>query len=259
MARQTKKTAATKGVDAPPAAPPRRRGVFRRVFRWLRRGILGVSGLYAALILIFAVAPPPTNIYQMQESWRLGGIQKDWVGWDDIAPVMARSVVAAEDANFCLHWGFDMAAIREALDEGSVRGASTLSQQVAKNVFLWHGQSRASRAVRKGFEAVLTPAIELVWTKRRILTVYLNVAEFGEGVFGVQAAAQHHFGVDARDLTPQQAARLAAVLPDPKGRDAGNPGSFTRRRANQIMDGAETIKADGRAACFEGGAPPPPP
>lgn len=250
MARRTRKTPDRKdGTAAPRTA---RRGLVRRGLRWIGRGVLAVVAVFATLILLFAVVPPPGNIYQMQEAWRLGGITRDWVGWDDIAPEMARSVVAAEDANFCLHWGFDMAAIREAIDEGGTRGASTLSQQVVKNVFLWHGQSRTSRAVRKGFEAVLTPVVELVWTKRRILTVYLNVAEFGEGVFGVQAAAQHHFGVDARDLTAQQAARLAAVLPDPKGRDAGNPGSFTRRRAAQILDGAETIRADGRAACFEG-------
>jgi len=208
-----------------------------------------IAGIYAFLVVLFAVVPPPVNIYQMQERWRLGSIERDWVAWDDIAPVMARSVVAAEDANYCLHWGFDMAAIRQALDAGAGRGASTLSQQVVKNVFLWHGRNW----LRKGMEAALTPVVELVWTKRRILHVYLNVAEFDEGVFGVQAAAQHHFGVDARDLTPVQAARLAAVLPDPKGRDAGKPGSFTRRRAAQIADGAETIKADGRAACFEGG------
>lgn len=250
MARRTRKTAARK--DADPAAPAPRRGWVRRVLRWIWRGVRAVTVFYAALILLFAFVPPPTNVYQVQESWRLGVIEREWVGWDDIAPVMARSVVAAEDANFCLHWGFDMAAIREAIDEGGARGASTLTQQVVKNVFLWHGQGWTSRAMRKGFEALLTPAVELVWTKRRILTVYLNVAEFGEGVFGVQAAARHHFGVDARDLTPLQAARLAAVLPDPKGRNAANPGKFTRRRAGQIMDGAETIRADGRAACFEG-------
>lgn len=250
MARRTRKTAT--GKDADPAPPAPRRGWVRRALRWIWRGVRAVTVFYAALILLFAFVPPPTNVYQVQESWRLGGIEREWVGWDDIAPVMARSVVAAEDANFCLHWGFDMAAIREAIDEGGARGASTLTQQVVKNVFLWHGQGWTSRAMRKGFEALLTPAVELVWTKRRILTVYLNVAEFGEGVFGVQAAARHHFGVDARDLTPLQAARLAAVLPDPKGRNAANPGKFTRRRAGQIMDGAETIRADGRAVCFEG-------
>ena len=109
---------------------------------------------------------------------------------------MGRSAVAAEDANFCLHWGFDMAAIREAVEEGGTRGASTISQQVVKNVFLWHGRSW----VRKAMEAVMTPVVELVWTKRRILEVYLNVAEFDEGVFGVQAAAQHYFGVSMRRI-----------------------------------------------------------
>ncbi len=246
-------------TDAKPKARPRKsrakpapapvRPFWRRLVRWVARGVLVIAGIFAALVLLFAVVPPPTNVYQMQEGWRLGSVDRDWVAWDDIAPVMARSVVAAEDANFCLHWGFDMAAIRQALDTGAGRGASTLTQQVVKNVFLWHGRNW----LRKGLEAGLTPVVELVWTKRRILYVYLNVAEFDEGVFGVQAAAQHHFGVDARDLTPQQAARLAAVLPDPKGRDAGKPGSFTRRRAAQIVDGAATILADGRAACFEGG------
>ena len=241
--------ARTRKSRAKPAPSPKRRSLIGRLLRWLGRGVLMIAGIYAFLVVLFAVVPPPVNIYQMQERWRLGSIERDWVAWDDIAPVMARSVVAAEDANYCLHWGFDMAAIRQALDAGAGRGASTLSQQVVKNVFLWHGRNW----LRKGMEAALTPVVELVWTKRRILHVYLNVAEFDEGVFGVQAAAQHHFGVDARDLTPAQAARLAAVLPDPQGRDAGKPGSFTRRRAAQIADGADTIKADGRAACFEGG------
>jgi monofunctional biosynthetic peptidoglycan transglycosylase len=156
--------------------------------------------------------------------------------------------VAAEDANFCNHWGFDMAAIRQAIEEGSNRGASTISQQVVKNVFLWHGRSY----LRKAMEAVLTPAVELVWSKQRVLEVYLNVAEFDEGVFGVQAAAQHHFGVDAKDLTALQAARLAAVLPDPKGRSASEPSSFVRNRTRSIISGAETIAADGRSACFDG-------
>jgi len=241
--------ARTRKSRAKPAPSPKRRSLIGRLLRWLGRGVLMIAAIYAFLVVLFAVVPPPVNIYQMQERWRLGSIERDWVAWDDIAPAMARSVVAAEDANYCLHWGFDMAAIRQALDAGAGRGASTLSQQVVKNVFLWHGRNW----LRKGMEAALTPVVELVWTKRRILHVYLNVAEFDEGVFGVQAAAQHHFGVDARDLTPAQAARLAAVLPDPQGRDAGKPGSFTRRRAAQIADGADTIKADGRAACFEGG------
>jgi monofunctional biosynthetic peptidoglycan transglycosylase len=140
-----------------------------------------------------------------------------------------------------------MAAIRAAVEEGEGRGASTLSQQVVKNTFLWHGRSW----LRKAMEAVLTPVVELVWSKQRILEVYLNVVEFDEGVFGVQAAAQHHFGVDASDLSALQAARLAAVLPDPQGRSASNPSSFVKKRTRAIMAGAETIAADGRASCFD--------
>ena len=221
--------------------------LLRRIRLWLWRGLVGVAAFYGVLIVLFSFVPPPINIYQAQEAWRLGGIEKDWVGWDEIAPVMARSVVAAEDANYCLHWGFDMAAIREAIEEGGARGASTLSQQVVKNTFLWHGRSY----LRKAMEAAITPVIELLWSKQRILEVYLNTAEFAEGVFGVQAAAQHHFGVDAADLSALQAARLAAVLPNPKDRSASQPSSFVRKRTRSILSGAETIDVDGRAGCFQ--------
>ncbi len=239
-----KRKRAAKAEDAP-APKPR---LWRLVAKWVGRALGAVAAVYAVLILLFSFLPPPINLYQLGEAWRLGGIEKDWVSWDEIAPVMGRSAVAAEDANFCTHWGFDMAAIRQAIEEGSNRGASTISQQVVKNVFLWHGRSYA----RKAMEAVLTPVVELVWSKERVLHVYLNVAEFDEGVFGVQAAAQHYFGVDAKDLSALQAARLAAVLPDPKGRDAANPSSFVRSRTRSIISGAETIAADGRSACFEG-------
>ena len=237
-----------KPAEAPPAPPPVPASRRRTVLRWAARILGGIAAFYAVLILLFSFVPPPINLYQLSESWRLGGIEKDWVPLEDIAPVMARSAVAAEDANFCNHWGFDMAAIREAIEEGGNRGASTISQQVTKNVFLWQGRSW----LRKAMEAALTPAVELVWSKRRIVEVYLNVAEFGTGVFGVQAAAQHYFGVDARDLTAVQAARLAAVLPNPKERNPAKPSDFLRRKARQVLAGAETIAADGRSACFEG-------
>ena len=224
--------------------PPR--SVRRRVLRWAARAVLGVAGFFAVLVVLFSFLNPPINIYQLQESSRLGGVQRDWVAWEDIAPVMGRSAVAAEDANFCLHWGFDMNAIRAAVAQGGNRGASTISQQVVKNVFLWHGRSW----LRKAMEGVLTPAVELVWSKQRILEVYLNVAEFDEGVFGVQAAARHYFNVDARNLSALQAARLAAILPDPKARSASNPSNFVRNRTRSIMSGAETIGADGRDSCF---------
>lgn len=226
---------------------PRRRSLTARIRFWALRICGGIAAFFALLILIFSFVPPPINLYQLSEAARLGGIDKDWVSWEEIAPVMGRSAVAAEDANFCNHWGFDMAAIRAAIDSGANRGASTISQQVVKNVFLWQGRSW----LRKAMEGALTPAVELIWSKERILEVYLNVAEFDEGVFGVQAAAQHYFGVDARNLTALQAARLAAVLPDPKNRSASNPSDFVRKRTRAIISGAETIAADGRAGCFQ--------
>jgi monofunctional biosynthetic peptidoglycan transglycosylase len=219
--------------------------------RWLRRWMLRVVLLSAGVILfgvgVYAVVNPQTGIYMKQEQLRLGTIDRQWVDFDRIAPVMARSVVAAEDANFCAHWGFDMDAIRKAIDAGSNRGASTLSQQVVKNVYLWHGRSW----IRKALEALITPVLETVWTKRRILEVYLNMAEFDEGVFGVEAAAHHYFGTTPDKLSDRQAALLAAVLPSPKQRSASRPTEFVNRRAASIRDGAATIRADGRAACFE--------
>jgi monofunctional biosynthetic peptidoglycan transglycosylase len=230
------------------AAPPRRRPLWWRI---LRVPVLALAGAWVLLLLVvglFAWVNPPQGLYMRAEAARLGApVARAWVGLDAIAPVMARSAVAAEDANFCLHWGFDMAAIRSALDEGRGRGASTITQQVVKNVFLWHGRTWT----RKALEAVITPVVEALWSKRRILEVYLNIAEFDAGVFGVQAAAGHYFGTTADRLTPQQAARLAAILPAPKSRDAANPSRFVRTRAAAIMDGAETIRRDGRAACFE--------
>jgi monofunctional biosynthetic peptidoglycan transglycosylase len=202
--------------------------------------------LVVFVVGLLAFVNPPTTPYIMAERSRLGAIEREWVNLEEIAPAMARSAVAAEDAGFCTHWGLDVAAIRAALAEGDGRGASTISQQVVKNVFLWHGRSW----VRKVLEAGLTPVMEALWSKRRILEVYLNVAEFDAGVFGVEAAAQHYFGVSAADLSDRQAALLAAVLPDPKGRSASNPSPQVERRAARIADGAATIAADGRAECF---------
>ncbi|MBS1301804.1 monofunctional biosynthetic peptidoglycan transglycosylase [Loktanella sp. SALINAS62] len=217
----------------------------------IRRGVLlCVAALFGAVLLstfAYRFIGPPTTPYQIAESWRLNGLDRNWVPMDRIAPVMARSVVAAEDANFCLHWGLDVTAIRAAMESGANRGGSTISQQVVKNVYLWQGRSW----VRKSIEAIWTPLSEAIWPKRRVLELYLNVVEFDEGVFGVDAAAGHYFGVSAADLTPVQAARLAMVLPDPKGRDAANPTAAQRNRTAAIMDGAATILADGRASCFE--------
>ena len=215
--------------------------------RWFWRIIAGLFIAVILLTLIYKFVNPPTTIYAFSEGRRLGGVEREWVDFENISPVMARSAVAAEDANFCNHWGFDLAAIKKAIAEGSNRGASTLSQQTVKNVYLWHGRTW----IRKVLEAAITPVVEAVWTKRRIVEVYLNVAEFGEGVFGVDAAAQHYFGVIPAKLSATQAARLAAILPSPKTRSASKPSDYVRKRSAQIRDGAATISNDGRAACFE--------
>lgn len=218
----------------------------RRLRRLLLRGLAVAGCALLLLIVLLRFVNPVWTPYMISERLRLGQLERDWVSFDEIAPVMARSVVAAEDANFCLHWGFDMSAIRKALDEGANRGASTISQQVVKNVFLWQGRSWP----RKAAEAILTPVIETLWPKRRILEIYLNVAETGKGVFGVQAAARRAFGVDAADLNPQQAARIATVLPNPRERNPANLSGSLVRRSQRVADGAATIRADGRAACF---------
>lgn len=220
----------------------------RRLRWWLLRGLAALFLISVAWVLLYRFVAPPGGLYMWQEHRRIGEIQRQWVPMEQIAPVMARSVIAAEDANFCLHWGFDMTEIRHVIATGGTRGASTLSQQTAKNVFLWHGRDWTRKALESGF----TLLIEALWPKRRILEVYLNVAEFDTGVFGVEAAAQQYFNTSAARLTPLQAARLAAVLPAPKMRDAARPSDFLRRRTAAIMDGAATIERDGRAGCISG-------
>lgn len=228
---------------SPPAAEPMaalsvRWRPLRRVLIWLRWLALRFLALMAALVMFYALVNPPTTWTVASEATA----PRAWVDIEDIAPVLRRSVVAAEDANFCLHWGFDMAEIRKVVASGSSRGASTLTQQTAKNVFLWQGRSWT----RKVLETAFTPMIEAFWSKRRILEVYLNVVEFGPGIFGIGAAAREYFGTTPDRLTPVQAARLAAVLPAPKTRSPGG----ASRRSRAIADGAATIERDGRADCL---------
>ncbi|MEY8803256.1 monofunctional biosynthetic peptidoglycan transglycosylase [Leisingera sp. XS_AS12] len=215
--------------------------------RWVLRLVLGIVAGFVALILLYSVVNPPITHTIWAEQRRLGEVDRMWVPLEEMAPVLARSVVAAEDAQFCRHWGFDARAIQAAIEAGGTRGGSTISQQVVKNVFLWQGRSWP----RKVLETLLTPLVEITWSKRRILEVYLNVAEMDEGVFGAEAAARRYFGVGPEALTARQAALIAAVLPNPKERSARQPSSFVQRRARQIADGAATIRADGRADCFE--------
>lgn len=228
------------------AKPSRLRRAAQWLQRWLARGVAILVLVTVVWVLAYAVLPVPTTAYIIGEGRRLGGVERDWVPIEEISVNLQRAVVAAEDANFCLHWGFDMAAIRDAISDGAQRGGSTISQQTVKNAFLWHGRTW----VRKALEAAITPLMELVWPKARVLEVYLNIVEFGEGVFGAEAAAQHHFGVSAADLTLRQASLLAAVLPNPQERVASAPSAFVDQRARSIAAGAETIAADGRDGCF---------
>jgi monofunctional glycosyltransferase len=223
-------------------------GGVQRAFRWAGIALAALTVLLIGWVTLYRFVDPPGGVYMWQEARRLGEIRREWVPINLISPNLARAVVAAEDANFCLHGGFDLDAIRTALDAGAQRGASTLTQQMVKNVFLWQGRSW----LRKGLEAALTPLVELIWSKQRILEVYLNVAEFDTGVFGVEAGAQTYFNRAAADVTLRQAALMAAVLPAPQLRSAARPNDFVSRRATAIMDGAATIARDGRAACFGG-------
>jgi len=205
--------------------------------RLLARIVVNVALLSALVTLPWRWIAPPTTAFMLQERWGIGQPARDvrhrWVDWDEISPHLKIAVVAAEDQKFPTHHGFDLESIADALqDDGAGRrGASTISQQVAKNLFLWPGRS----FVRKGLEAWLTLWIEALWPKRRILEVYLNVAEFGPGVFGAEAASRVLLGTSAAALGPEQAARLAAVLPAPKRMSAARPSEYVRRRERAIL------------------------
>ncbi len=245
-AKAAKKTAAKK---SPAKKASKKPALWRRALRWLGGGILAFCLFLVVFVGIFRFVNPPINYYQAAEWFRHGELKRDWEPIERLSRHLSLSAAAAEDANFCKHYGFDFEAIQAALDGGARRGGSTISQQVAKNVFLWQERSW----VRKGLEAGFTVMIEGLWGKRRIMEVYLNVAEFDTGVFGVEAAARHYFGIPASELGPQRAAALMAVLPSPKKRSASRPTAFLKRRARAIASGAQTIEADGRAACFRYG------
>ena len=215
----------------------------KKALRFVMRGFGWAVIGFVALVLILRFVNPPLTPYVTAERLRLGELRQEWVAIEEINPHLRRAAIAAEDANFCLHWGFDVDALRSALEDGAQRGGSTITQQTVKNVFLWQGRSW----VRKGLEAAMTPVVDLLWSKHRILEVYLNVAEFDEGVFGAQSASRWYFGVDASGVTLAQASALASVLPNPKNRSARAPGN----RARRIASGAQTLAADGRAACIE--------
>ena len=225
-------------------ARPRRRAAGRPRRRW-RRWLWLLPLLFvivtALQVAVLRFVDPPFSAFMASRqlrAWSAGDwnyrIAHDWRDLDAMAPSLPLALVAAEDQRFPTHHGFDLEAIEKARRHnargGKVRGASTISQQVAKNLFLWSGRSW----VRKGLEAWYTVLIELMWPKQRILEVYANMAEFGDGVYGAQAAARSFFGRDAAGLTPAQSARLAAVLPSPRRYHAANPGPYVQRRTRAI-------------------------
>ncbi|WP_062731487.1 monofunctional biosynthetic peptidoglycan transglycosylase [Sphingobium abikonense] len=230
-------------MTAKPAAAHRRRS------RWITiplRIMLGFVLLSLLLVTIYRFVPPPVTMTMLLDP---KGITKDWTSLGEIDPDMARAAIAAEDGKFCSHHGFDVDAIAKAAmhnaSGGRIRGGSTISQQTAKNVFLWQGGG----FVRKGLEAWFTVLIEAIWGKRRIMEVYLNVAETGIGTYGVQAGAIRYFRHGAERLTRAEAARIAAVLPLPKKRAAVAPSGFTRRYGNTIAARIGVVQRDGLDRC----------
>ena len=201
-------------------------------------------------VAVYRFAPPPLTFLMVERMVEGHGFDRRWVPLSRISPQLVRSVIGAEDARFCEHHGFDWIAIRKAMTHndqrpGRVRGGSTISQQTAKNVFLWPQRNW----VRKGLETWFTVLIEVIWGKARIMEVYLNSIEWGPGVYGAEAAAQGNFRVSAARLSPAQAARLAAIIPKPLAWKAARPGPYIQRRGGHIAAAAGTVRRDGLADC----------
>ena len=219
---------------------------YLRPIKWL----LWFVAITVLWVLVYAVVPPPVTFTMLADS---NGITKDWTSLSNIDRNMVRAAIAAEDGKFCSHDGFDRAAIEQAIERNAkgkrIRGGSTISQQTAKNVFLWQG-SGWTRYIRKVPEVWFTFLIEKIWGKRRIMEVYLNVAETGLGTYGVEAGAQRYFKHGAGKLTPQEAARIAAILPLPKKREAVSPSGFTRRYGNSIRARIGIVRRDGLDGCI---------
>lgn len=218
---------------------------------WAGKGLLAFVAGSLLLVLIFRFVPPPFTLTMAGDLVSGHGITKQWVPIERIDPDMARAAIAAEDSSFCTHNGFDYDAIAAAMYRNAkggkvLRGGSTISQQTAKNVFLWQGGG----FFRKGLEAWFTVLIELIWPKKRIMEVYLNVAETGIGTYGVEAGSQRYFGHSAAKMTRAEAARIAAVLPLPKKRAGVAPKGFTRRYGNSIAARIGVVQNGGLDACL---------
>ncbi len=217
----------------------------KKVFKFLKRLALWLVLLHFAYILYVWVFPPPITLTQLGSLLGGHGLHKDWVSYEEMSPQAALAVMAAEDQLFPDHNGFDWKSIEKAMaynkrKPGRVRGASTISQQVAKNVFLWQGRSY----VRKGLEVYFTFVIEALYSKQRIMELYLNVAEMGEGTFGIEAASQRYFGKPASRLSRAEAAKIAAALPNPKKYSVKPLSSYVSRRSAWIQRQMNNLEGD---------------
>ncbi|MBY0344704.1 MAG: monofunctional biosynthetic peptidoglycan transglycosylase [Sphingomonadales bacterium] len=218
----------------------------RTILRYIAKAFAGFVGLTLVLVVAFKWLPVPVTATMVMDG---NGITKDWESLDNIDRNLVSAVIASEDQRFCQHSGFDTEAIeqamRENLEGGKIRGGSSISQQTAKNVFLWQGGGY----FRKGLEAWFTFWIELVWGKRRIMEVYLNVAETGIGTYGAEAGSQRYFGHSAARLSRDEASRMAAALPSPKKRSVKSPGGWLARHGNRIERRIGIVRRDGLDAC----------
>ncbi|MEO0464133.1 MAG: monofunctional biosynthetic peptidoglycan transglycosylase [Pseudomonadota bacterium] len=220
--------------------------MLRLLTRILAKAILWFVGLSLLLVIAFKWIPVPYTVTMAMDE---NGATRDWEPLESVDPNLVAAVIAAEDSKFCEHSGFDTEAIERAYKEnqqgGRIRGGSTISQQTAKNVFLWQGGGY----FRKGLEAWFTFWIEAVWGKRRIMEVYLNVAETGIGTYGATAGAQRYFDKTAARLTPSQAARMAAALPSPKTRSVVNPAGWLARHGNRVKARIGIVQNQGLDDC----------
>ena len=218
-----------------------------RLGKFLAKFMGGFIAISLLLVVTFKFVPVPVTATMLMDS---NGITKDWEPLSNIDRNLVRAVIAGEDGKFCTHNGFDTEAIEKAIERnaqgGRIRGGSTISQQTAKNVFLWQGGGY----FRKGLEAWFTVLIEKIWGKRRIMEVYLNVAETGIGTYGAEAGAERYFNKPAASLTKLEAARMAAALPLPKKRSVNNPGGWLRRHGNTISARIGVVGRDGLDSCI---------
>lgn len=225
-------------------------GGVRRLLRVILALSLGFAAVSVGWVLLYRAVPPPGTPLMLIRAVADGsGIEKDWVPMAGISPNLVRAVIASEDSGFCGHWGFDWGAIANALEENEegerLIGGSTISNQTAKNAFLWPDRSW----LRKGVEAYFTLLVEGLWPKRRILEVYLNVIEWGDGLYGAEAAARRHFGKAAADLTRREAALMAVVLPNPRRWSPSSPTAYIARRASVIERRMAVVAGDGLDGC----------